>query len=85
MFIVTNADEYSNYKIIKAPVHSPQRSAWEDFYIPEPGIKIEDIDMFKVTSSFHAFMLTVVFLSADVGGFHILFGMAGLHVLVRTL
>jgi len=46
LLMVTNAG-CDDYKLVQANPRSPGRSGWEDLHVPEPGTKIEDIDVFR--------------------------------------
>ena len=46
LFIVTNADHATNFKVMTAPVGSPGRGSWTEFLPHRADVKIDDIDAF---------------------------------------
>jgi Protease II len=46
LFIVTNADHATNFKIMTAPVDSPGRSNWTEFIPHRAEVKVDDVDAF---------------------------------------
>ncbi|UPK26807.1 S9 family peptidase [Bradyrhizobium sp. 195] len=45
-FILTNADEAIDFKIVTAPLSSPERKNWRDLIPYRPGIYIIDLDLY---------------------------------------
>ena len=45
-YIITNADDAPNYKMMTAPVSDPARANWEPFIEHRPDVQIDDMDMF---------------------------------------
>jgi len=46
-YIFTNADDALNYKIMRTPVSSTERSNWVDFVPHRPSVLLEDLDIFR--------------------------------------
>ena len=46
-YIVTNADGATNFKIVRAPIASPEKSHWADFAPYNAAVKIDGLDAFK--------------------------------------
>ncbi len=46
LFIVTNADHATNFKVMTAPVSSPGRSHWREFVPHRAEVKVDDVDAF---------------------------------------
>jgi oligopeptidase B len=46
LYILTNADEAIDFKIVTAPLHAPERQNWRDLIPYRPGIYIIDIDLY---------------------------------------
>jgi len=46
-YIFTNADDALNYKIMRTPVSSTERSNWLDFVPHRPSVLLEDLDIFR--------------------------------------
>ncbi len=46
VYIITNADDASNYKVVRAPVCQPRRQHWQEVVPHSPHLKVEDMDMF---------------------------------------
>ncbi len=46
LFIVTNADHATNFKVMTAPMASPGRSSWTEFLPHRADVKVDDIDAF---------------------------------------
>jgi oligopeptidase B len=46
LFILTNADGAIDFKIVTAPLKSPERANWRDLIQHRPGVYIMDIDLF---------------------------------------
>ena len=46
LFILTNADEAIDFKIVTAPLASPERKNWRDLIPYRPGIYIIDLDLY---------------------------------------
>ena len=46
-YIFTNADDALNYKIMRTPVSSTERSNWVDFVSHRPSVLLEDLDIFR--------------------------------------
>jgi len=46
LFILTNADDAIDFKIVTAPLHSPERKNWRDLIPYRPGIYIIDLDLY---------------------------------------
>jgi oligopeptidase B len=46
LFILTNADDAIDFKIVTAPLAAPERSNWRDLIPYRPGIYIIDIDLY---------------------------------------
>jgi len=46
LFILTNADGAIDFKIVTAPLATPERSRWRDLIPHRPGIYIEDIELY---------------------------------------
>nr|WP_027577499.1 S9 family peptidase [Bradyrhizobium sp. WSM1743] len=46
LFILTNADDAIDFKIVTAPLSSPERANWRDLIPYRPGIYIIDIDLY---------------------------------------
>jgi len=45
-FLVTNADEAGNFKLVEAPVASPGRSHWTDVVAHRADVKLDGVDVF---------------------------------------
>lgn len=45
-YILTN-DQAKNFRLVKAPVHSPAKEHWEEVIPHRPEVLLEDIDIFK--------------------------------------
>ncbi|MET4390915.1 oligopeptidase B [Bradyrhizobium sp. F1.4.3] len=46
LFILTNADDAIDFKIVTAPLSSPERKNWRDLIPYRPGIYIIDLDLY---------------------------------------
>jgi len=46
LFILTNADDAIDFKIVTAPLASPERANWRDLIPYRPGIYIIDLDLY---------------------------------------
>ncbi|QIP06523.2 S9 family peptidase [Bradyrhizobium symbiodeficiens] len=46
LFILTNADDAIDFKIVTAPLSSPERNNWRDLIPYRPGIYIIDLDLY---------------------------------------
>lgn len=46
LFILTNADDAIDFKIVTAPLSSPERANWRDLIPYRPGIYIIDLDLY---------------------------------------
>ncbi|WP_025032778.1 S9 family peptidase [Bradyrhizobium sp. DOA9] len=46
LFILTNADDAIDFKIVTAPLHAPERKNWRDLIPYRPGIYIIDLDLY---------------------------------------
>ena len=46
-YIFTNADDALNYKIMRTPVSTTERSNWVDFVPHRPSVLLEDLDIFR--------------------------------------
>jgi len=46
LFILTNADGAIDFKIVTAPLESPERTNWRELIPHRPGVYIMDIDLF---------------------------------------
>ncbi|MBR0905040.1 S9 family peptidase [Bradyrhizobium liaoningense] len=46
LFILTNADEAIDFKIVTAPLSQPERANWRDLIPYRPGIYIIDLDLY---------------------------------------
>ncbi|MEY9592786.1 oligopeptidase B [Bradyrhizobium yuanmingense] len=46
LFILTNADDAVDFKIVTAPLHAPERKNWRDLIPYRPGIYIIDLDLY---------------------------------------
>jgi oligopeptidase B len=46
LFILTNADGAIDFKIVTAPLESPERANWRELIPHRPGVYIMDIDLF---------------------------------------
>ncbi|QIO30416.1 S9 family peptidase [Bradyrhizobium sp. 1(2017)] len=46
LFILTNADDAIDFKIVTAPLSQPERSNWRDLIPYRPGIYIIDLDLY---------------------------------------
>ena len=46
-YIFTNSDDALNYKIMRTPVSSTERSNWLDFVPHRPSVLLEDLDIFR--------------------------------------
>jgi oligopeptidase B len=46
LFVLTNADGAIDFKIVTAPLKSPERANWRDLIQHRPGVYIMDIDLF---------------------------------------
>ncbi|ORX88834.1 prolyl oligopeptidase [Basidiobolus meristosporus CBS 931.73] len=46
-FIVTNADDAVNFKVVRAPNDRPNKKYWRDLISIQPDEKIDDVDIFK--------------------------------------
>lgn len=46
-YITTNADEASNFKVMKAPVSNPSKPNWEEWIPFRKDVLIEDLDLFE--------------------------------------
>ncbi|UWU77326.1 S9 family peptidase [Bradyrhizobium huanghuaihaiense] len=46
LFILTNADDAIDFKIVTAPLASPERKNWRDLISYRPGIYIIDLDLY---------------------------------------
>ncbi|MBR1133912.1 S9 family peptidase [Bradyrhizobium iriomotense] len=46
LFILTNADDAIDFKIVTAPLGSPERANWRDLIPYRPGIYIIDLDLY---------------------------------------
>jgi len=46
LFLLTNADGAIDFKIVTAPLKSPERANWRDLIPHRPGVYIMDIDLF---------------------------------------
>jgi oligopeptidase B len=44
---LTNADGAEDFKLVTTSTIAPSKSNWVDFYVPETGTKIEDVDIFE--------------------------------------
>jgi oligopeptidase B len=47
LFILTNADEAIDFKIVTAPLRSPERANWRDLVSHREGIYVIDIELFS--------------------------------------
>ncbi len=47
LFVVTNADGATNFKIMVAPTATPGREHWEEFVAHRDEVKIDDVDAFR--------------------------------------
>src|SRR3984957_8662190 len=47
LFILTNADGAIDFKIVTAPLASPERANWRDFIPHRPGIYILDLELYS--------------------------------------
>ncbi len=45
-YIVTNANDAENYKIMRTPIHETSRENWRDCYVPPAGTLLEEIHLF---------------------------------------
>ncbi len=43
LLIITNADGAEDYKLVTAPLASPERTSWRDLIVPGAGVLLEDI------------------------------------------
>ena len=46
-YITTNADDASNFKVMKAPVLNPSKANWEEWIPYRKDVLIEDLDLFE--------------------------------------
>ncbi|MBB4424327.1 oligopeptidase B [Bradyrhizobium sp. CIR48] len=46
LFILTNADDAIDFKIVTAPLNSPERKNWRDLIPYRPGIYLIDLDLY---------------------------------------
>jgi oligopeptidase B len=46
LFILTNADEAIDFKVVSAPLHSPGRANWRDLISHREGIYILDVELY---------------------------------------
>jgi oligopeptidase B len=46
LYLVTNADEAVDFKLVTAPVATPGREHWTDLVPHRPGVRLEDADAF---------------------------------------
>ncbi|KAI8077145.1 prolyl oligopeptidase [Thamnidium elegans] len=46
-YILTNADNAKNFKLVQVPDQSITESIWQDLIVMKPTDKIEDVDLFK--------------------------------------
>ncbi|KAK9721866.1 hypothetical protein K7432_003095, partial [Basidiobolus ranarum] len=46
-FIVTNADDAVNFKVVRAPNNHPNKKYWTDLISIQPDEKIDDVDIFQ--------------------------------------
>ena len=47
LFILTNADDAIDFKIVTAPLASPERKNWRDMIAYRPGVYIMDIELYS--------------------------------------
>ncbi len=47
LFILTNADDAIDFKIVTAPLSSPERKNWRDLIAYRPGVYIMDIELYS--------------------------------------
>ena len=43
LLIMTNADGAEDYKLVTAPIASPERAFWRDLVVPDAGVLLEDV------------------------------------------
>lgn len=48
-YILTNADNAKNFKLVHTPDHAIGKSNWKDLITMESTEKIEDVDLFHVS------------------------------------
>ena len=46
-YITTNADDATNFKLVKAPVSSPTKEHWTDVLTHRADVLLEDVELFK--------------------------------------
>ena len=46
-YITTNADDATNFKLVKAPVSSPTKEYWTDVLTHRADVLLEDVELFK--------------------------------------
>ncbi len=46
-YISTNVDQSTNFKLVKAPISSPNKANWKDVILHRKNVLIEDVDFFN--------------------------------------
>ena len=46
LYLVTNADDAQDFKLVTAPLADPGREHWRDLVPHRPGVRLEDVDVF---------------------------------------
>ena len=46
LYIITNADGATNYKVVTAPLATPGRAHWSELLPHRPAVKVDDLDLF---------------------------------------